>query len=248
MTTSQMVPPASIPAERPHALQVAVRKKVGDFDLAVSFAVDSGLAVLFGPSGSGKSLTLGLIAGLLRPDAGRIAINGQLVADAEAKLHVSTQDRRVGMVFQEGLLLPHRTVLDNVAMAVRDIDGRAARRAAASQWLEWVGAADLAKRAPGTLSGGQRQRIALARGLAGRPSVLLLDEPLSALDIVTRRAMRSLIRTVIVASGVPSLLVTHDPDEAEELGDLILDYQYGQVVGGRYVDRHPRPSQPGSGG
>ena len=246
MTSTQIPAGAGYPSQAPPALQVSVTKKVGDFDLAIGFAVQSGLAVLFGPSGSGKSLTLGLIAGLLRPDSGWIAINNTLVADAEASLHVSTQDRRIGMVFQEGLLLPHRSVLDNVALAVRDGEDRAARRTAAGQWLEWVGAADLAERSPGTLSGGQRQRVALARGLAGRPALLLLDEPLSALDLATRRAMRSLIRSVIIASGVPSLLITHDPDEAEDLGDTILDYQYGRIVGQRYVPRHPASGNWGS--
>jgi molybdate transport system ATP-binding protein len=232
------------------AVQVQVVHRIGEFTLNADFAVESGLAVLFGPSGAGKSLTLALIAGLVRPDSGRIAIKGRVVADAERKLHMSTQDRHVGMVFQDGLLLPHRTVLDNVALAVRQASGRAAKRAVARGWLERVGAAELAGRAPATLSGGQRQRIALARGMAGDPTVLLLDEPLSALDHTVRRELRALIREVITTTGVPSLLVTHDQEEAEELGDLIVGYRDGRITGTRPAHRpttgpHLRPSPTG---
>jgi molybdate transport system ATP-binding protein len=159
------------------------------------------------------------------------------VTDRARRIHVSTQDRRVGMVFQEGLLLPHRTVLDNVALAVRQANGRRARRSAARSWLAQVGAAELAERRPGSLSGGQRQRVALARGLAGNPALLLLDEPLSALDLDVRRELRELIRAVTVSTGVPALLVTHDAQEAEELADVIIGYRNGQVTLTRTVER-----------
>jgi molybdate transport system ATP-binding protein len=204
---------------------------VGDFELTARFVVDAGLAVVFGPSGAGKSLTLSLIAGLRRPDHGTIAIAGRPVADAATGLHVSTQDRRVGMVFQDGHLLPHRSVRDNVALAVRQVSGRAERRAVADSWLERVGAADLAERRPRSLSGGQRQRVALARGLAGDPALLLLDEPLSSLDLTVRRELRQLVREVITGTGVPSLFVTHDPEEAAELGDLMVELEVGHVIG-----------------
>src|SRR5271154_6983216 len=176
------------------ALEVAVARHIGEFDLDVAFTVESGMSVLFGPSGAGKSLTLALIAGLIRPDTGTIVINGDVVTDCARHIHVSTQRRRIGMVFQDGLLLPHRSVLDNVALAVRQTRGRRARRAVARSWLERVGAEGFANRRPGSLSGGQRQRVALARGLAGDPALLLLDEPLSALDSAVRRELRGLIR------------------------------------------------------
>lgn len=219
------------------ALEVAVARRIGDFELDVAFAVESGMSVLFGPSGSGKSLTLALIAGLLRPDTGTITINGHVVTDRAHRVDVSPQKRRVGMVFQDGLLLPHRSVLDNVALAVRQAHGRKARRGIARSWLERVGAQELANRRPGSLSGGQRQRVALARGLAGDPALVLLDEPLSALDLAVRRELRTLIREVICSSGVPAVLVTHDAEEAEELADVIIAYDSGRVTGTRVIER-----------
>jgi molybdate transport system ATP-binding protein len=218
-------------------LEVAMTRHIGEFDLDVAFTVETGISVLFGPSGAGKSLTLALIAGLLRPDTGTIAINGQEVTNCARHVYVSTQDRRIGMVFQDGLLLPHRTVLDNVALAVRQSRGRAAKRAVARSWLERVGADAFAERRPSSLSGGQRQRVALARGLAGDPALVLLDEPLSALDAAVRSELRTLIRKVIVASGIPAVLVTHDAVEAEELGDVVINYNEGRVTGYRVVER-----------
>jgi molybdate transport system ATP-binding protein len=225
------------------ALEVAVARQIGEFDLDVAFNVESGISVLFGPSGAGKSLTLALIAGLIRPDTGTIVINGEVVTDCARRIHASTQDRRIGMVFQDGLLLPHRSVLDNVALAVRQASDRGARRAVARSWLERVGAAELAGRRPGSLSGGQRQRVALARGLAGDPTLVLLDEPLSALDSPVRRELRGLIREVLVSSGVPALLVTHDAGEADELGDAVIAYDDGRVTGRRIVERRVGPAR-----
>jgi molybdate transport system ATP-binding protein len=227
------------------ALEVSVARHIGEFDLDVAFTMDSGISVLFGPSGAGKSLTLALIAGLIRPDTGTILINGRVVTDCARRIHVSTQERRVGMVFQDGVLLPHRSVLDNVALAVRQGRGRRERRAIARSWLGRVGAEEFVDRRPGSLSGGQRQRVALARGLAGEPALVLLDEPLTALDAPVRRELRTLIREVIVSSGVPAVLVTHDAEEAEEIGDVIIAYDNGLVTGRRVVERPAPPRTRG---
>jgi molybdate transport system ATP-binding protein len=227
------------------ALEVAVTRRIGEFDLDVAFTTKSGISVLFGPSGAGKSLTLALIAGLIRPDTGTILINGRVVTDCARRIDVSTQQRRIGMVFQDGVLLPHRSVLDNVALAARQGGGRRERRAIARSWLERVGAEGLVDRRPGSLSGGQRQRVALARGLAGEPALVLLDEPLSALDAAVRGELRKLIREVIVSSGVPAVLVTHDAEEAEEIGDVIITYDDGRVTGRRVVERPTPPETRG---
>ena len=146
------------------ALEVTVARHIGDFDLDVAFTVESGISVLFGPSGAGKSLTLSLIAGLIRPDAGTIVINGQVMTDSARRIYVSPQRRRIGMVFQDGLLLPHRSVLDNVALAVRQTSGRRARRAVARSWLERVGAEEFAGGRPGA---GAPRRAALRARCCG---------------------------------------------------------------------------------
>jgi ABC-type sulfate/molybdate transport systems ATPase subunit len=134
-------------------------------------------------------------------------------------------------------------VLDNVALAVRQARGRTARRAIARSWLERVGAEAFVDRRPRSLSGGQRQRVALARGLAGDPALVLLDEPLSALDVTVRRELRALIRDVITSSGIPAVLVTHDIDEAEEIGDVVIGYDDGRMTGVRAIE-HPREPGP----
>ena len=210
-------------------VEVDAEVRAGEFRVRVdvSLTPEHGpITALFGPSGSGKSLTLALIAGLLRPHAGTVSLDGRLVADAASGLHVRTQERRVGMVFQEALLLPHRTALDNVALAVRDGDSRQRAR----DELERVGALHLAGQHPRTLSGGERQRVALARALAGDPRLLLLDEPLSALDQQTRVALRALLRERI---RVPTLLVTHDVDEVAALAHTVVQYEPGRTLGVR---------------
>lgn len=212
------------------ALELTVARQIGEFDLDVAFTVESGMSVLFGPSGAGKSLTLALIAGLLRPGTGTIAINGHVVTDCARHTYVSTQKRRIGMVFQDGLLLPHRSVIDNVALAVRQARGRRARRAIARSWLERVGAEELAHRRPGSLSGGQRQRVALARGLAGDPALVLLDEPLSALDAALRDHLRGQVAAMLRRFHITALYVTHDQGEAMEIGDRIAVMQGGRII------------------
>jgi molybdate transport system ATP-binding protein len=207
--------------------------RAGEFALAADVALDveqGPVIALSGPSGSGKSLTLALLAGLLRPDSGSVRLLGRTVADAATGLHVRTQERGVGMVFQEALLLPHRTVQDNVALAVR-VGGRAARRARAAAELERVGAAPLATAFPRTLSGGERQRVALARALAGDPQLLLLDEPLSALDAATRVQLRALLREVVTERSLPTVLVSHDADEVRTLADSVVLYEPGRTLG-----------------
>lgn len=215
------------------SLAVDVRHRVGSFSLTADFRVPGDLAVLFGPSGAGKSLTLRIVAGLERPAAGRVALGDDVLADVAAGVHVPPQQRHIGMVFQEPLLLPHRTALRNVSLAARG-DSRAERRRTAAGWLARVGAAEFAHRKPAQLSGGQQQRVALARALAGNPKLLLLDEPFSALDHPVRRRLRQLVRELVHAERVPALFVTHDREELAVLADRVVVAEHGSIT--RVVD------------
>jgi molybdate transport system ATP-binding protein len=217
-------------------LAVDVAKRVGEFSLTSRFDAGSGIAVVLGPSGAGKSLTLGLVAGIERPDRGRILLDGNTLVDTARGIWISPQDRRVGMVFQDSLLLPHRTVLDNVALAVRKRK-KPERRAEAMRWLDQVDATAWAGRHPHQLSGGQAQRVALARALAGEPRILLLDEPFNALDPPVRHRLRVLLMELVRRRRVPTLFVTHDATEAFLLADEI------HVIEGGVVTQSGAPDQ-----
>ncbi len=169
-------------------LIVEAEVRRGDFMLAVSLAAAPGQVLgLLGPNGAGKSTLLSAVAGLTPVSAGRITLAGQVMDDASTGAFVESAGRPVGFVFQNYRLFPHLTVADNVAFSPRARGmGRQAAKSAARHWLDRLGLTDLADRKPGQLSGGQAQRVALARALAGQPALLLLDEPLSALDAGTR--------------------------------------------------------------
>jgi molybdate transport system ATP-binding protein len=211
------------------SLTVDARARVGEFHLDARFTLPSGLTVLFGPSGAGKTRLLRLIAGLDTPRDGRIGLDGEVFDDVPAKVHRPVHDRRIGMVFQQPYLLPHRTVLANVALAVRDTD-RTTRRDRAHELLDRTDATSFAGRRPGQLSGGQRQRVSLARALAGEPHLLLLDEPFNALDHPVRRQLRGLVRDLVDQAGVPALFVTHDTDELAALADHVLFADHGRIT------------------
>ncbi|PKQ14810.1 MAG: ABC transporter ATP-binding protein [Actinobacteria bacterium HGW-Actinobacteria-8] len=215
------------PSRNPRSVAVDCTTTVGRFTVSAAFDAAKGITALFGPSGSGKSVTLASIAGLLRPQRGSIEIGGTVVADAESGVHVPTQARRLGMVFQNAALLPHRTPLDNVALAIHG-QTRSARRDIAHEWLARVQATQLANTPTATLSGGEQQRIALARALAGHPEVLLLDEPFSALDLPTRRSLRQLVRDLVDAHELTALIVTHDLDDIAHLADRVVLYEPGR--------------------
>jgi molybdate transport system ATP-binding protein len=210
------------------SLHVDVRARVGSFHLDARFELPPGLTVLFGPSGAGKTRLLRLIAGLDEPAEGRITYGERTFVDRSERMTLPVHQRRIGMVFQQPYLLPHRTVEANVALTA---DGRTRhdRRAAARRWLERTGAAPFADRRPHQLSGGQRQRVALARALAGRPQLLLLDEPFTALDLERRRRLRRLVRGLVDETLIPTLFVTHDLQELTELADQVLLADHGTV-------------------
>jgi len=213
-------------------LTVAGEMRRGGFRLALDFSVASGevLGVL-GPNGAGKTTLLRTLAGLGALSRGRIELAGTVLDDPGRQLFVQAERRPVGLVFQNYRLFPHLSVRDNVAFAARaGGTGRLVARRQANGWLERLGLAELAGRKPAQLSGGQAQRVALARTLAAEPALLLLDEPLAALDARTRLEVRAELRRHLGSFGGPSLVVTHDPLEAMVLTDRLLVIEDGRVV------------------
>lgn len=218
-------------------LDVDITVHSGSFQVKAAFTASPGITALYGPSGSGKSVTIATIAGLLRPDIGRITLHDEVFADASTKSHRRTQLRHLGMVFQHGVLLPHRSPLDNVALAVDYAVPRQQRREQAQTWLNRVGAAHLAQAPTSALSGGEQQRVALARALASRPRLLLLDEPLSSLDQPTRVELRQLIRQLVSEEGLITVLVTHDLADISALASQVVLFEPGQTVGSHRLEQ-----------
>ena len=213
-------------------LVVDAEVRRGTFTLAVSLTAAPGQVLgLLGPNGAGKSTLLSAVAGLTPVSTGRITLAGQVMDDASAGTFVEASGRPVGFVFQNYRLFPHLTVADNVAFSPRARGlGRRAARSAAQHWLDRLRLADLADRKPDQLSGGQAQRVALARALAGEPSLLLLDEPLSALDAGTRLDVQAELKRHLADFAGPCLLVTHDPLEALVLADRLIVLEGGRIV------------------
>jgi molybdate transport system ATP-binding protein len=210
--------------------ELGVRR--GDFMLDLGLQIAAGEVVaLLGPNGAGKSTALRALAGLLQLTSGHITIAGRVAADHVSDLHRAPHERPIGVVFQDYLLFPHLTVLDNVAFGplVRGLDRAEARRRAAV-WLARVGISDLANSKPRAVSGGQAQRVALARALAAEPRLLLLDEPLAALDAKTHLLVRAEVRRHLGDFPGATLLVTHDPIDAAVLADRLVVIEHGRVV------------------
>jgi molybdate transport system ATP-binding protein len=208
-------------------LSVTAETDLGELRLDVALEVAAGKCLaLAGPSGAGKSSVLRIIAGLLRPRAGRVACGERVWLDCAAGVDLPPEQRRCGYLFQDYALFPHLTAWQNVGYGLP----RRGRRERALELLERFGLADRAGARPRTLSGGERQRVALARALAPGPDVLLLDEPLSALDARTRAAAGRELAAVLHAAGVPALLVTHDFQEAALLGDRVGVMDAGRIA------------------
>jgi molybdate transport system ATP-binding protein len=217
------------------------RRLASGFELDAELRIpldESPVTVLFGPSGSGKTTLLRLLAGLDRPDDGAIRFRDSVWYDGGRAICLPPQQRRAVFLFQEGALFPHLTVAANVEYA--------ARRETARRIMDVFGLAQLADRFPRTLSGGQQQRVAVARALAAEPALLLLDEPLSALDAAARGRMRQELRRMLLSGGVPSIVVTHDRMEAVALGDwmaVMVDGRIRQTGPVEDVFRHPADAQ-----
>jgi molybdate transport system ATP-binding protein len=205
------------------------------FELRLTLAVDSTVA-LIGPSGAGKSTVLNAIAGLVEPTAGSIRCDGETWFDADGGVFVRPEGRRVGLVFQDYALFPHLTVRQNVEYA---------RRSPADSYLDRFGIAHLEHARPGALSGGERQRVALARALACDPEILLLDEPLSALDAHTKVDVRAELQQLLAGLEIPTLLVTHDFEDAAALAGqvgVLVDGELRQT--GSPADLVAEPADP----
>ncbi|HMK61196.1 MAG TPA: ATP-binding cassette domain-containing protein [Dissulfurispiraceae bacterium] len=217
-------------------LSVCVKKRLKGFSLDVSWEIGDELAVLFGFSGSGKSLTLQLIAGLMKPDSGAIKANGSTYFDSERHINMSPQKRSLGYVFQDLALFPHMTVRQNILFGAKGV-AQHEKTERYRELMEAFHVSSIENRRPSEISGGQKQRVAFARALMRRPDVLLLDEPFSALDAPLRIEMREFLKELRSNFQVPVVLVTHDAVEAASLADSIIVYSEGAVVQGGAVTK-----------
>lgn len=217
-------------------LAVRIVLATKSFTLDVAFDVSPGVTVLFGPSGSGKSRTLGCIAGLVRPDRGRIALGGDVWFDDANERELPIHERRVAYVFQSLALFPHMTAEDNVSYGIgRDVP-KAERLARAHEMLAKMRVGHLADRRPHTFSGGEAQRVALARAFAMKPRALLLDEPFSALDAGVKLELLAEVGEWLAREKLPAILVTHHAEEASALGDQVVMLEKGRVVREAAID------------
>jgi molybdate transport system ATP-binding protein len=201
------------------SFDIDVRRRLGDVEIACRIEPGAGVTVLFGPSGAGKTSVLNMVAGLLRPDRGHIRVGDGTLFDAASGIDVPPEARRAGYVFQEARLFPHLRVRANLLYgwrkgAAADVDGV----------IALLGIAHLLDRWPRTLSGGEAKRVAIGRALLADPAFLLLDEPLASLDRARREEILVLLERLRDAMGLPILLVTHDADEAERVGDRIVPF------------------------
>jgi molybdate transport system ATP-binding protein len=210
-------------------LSVRIVKKVEGFTLDVEWQIDNELAVLFGYSGSGKSMTLQCIAGLMKPDEGLIRANGDLFFDHALKVDVPPEKRSFGYVFQDRVLFPHMTVRGNIHYGCKGLL-KSEIRLKVDEMIGLFHLRGLEDRFPAEISGGQKQRVALARALIGRPDALLLDEPFSALDHPIRLEMIRFLKEVRKEFNLPVVLITHDVFEAYALADKVIVYSGGKVV------------------
>jgi molybdate transport system ATP-binding protein len=214
------------------SLEASVTLSLGPLDLDMALEINEGEVVaLLGPNGAGKTTLLRAIAGLIAFRSGRVLLDGVVLEDTSTRRYVPTERRSIGFVFQDYLLFPHLNVLDNVAFGLRSRGGSSqAAVDSARRWLEQVGLQSCARSKPSELSGGQRQRVALARALAPNPRLLLLDEPLAALDVTTRAEVRRDLKRHLDSFAGVRLVVTHDPLEGIALADRLVVMERGHLV------------------
>lgn len=212
------------------SLEVTIAKRFEGFTLHADFAAGNTAAAILGASGCGKSMTLRCIAGVVKPDSGRIVLDGRVLFDSEKGINLPPQQRNVGLLFQNYALFPNMTVEQNILCALKKEKDPAARKAACGSALRAMRLEELAHRLPSELSGGQQQRAALARILAGRPRILMLDEPFSALDSYLREEVEGEVGSLLSNFDGTALLVTHDRDEAYRLCREMIVMDSGEVL------------------
>jgi molybdate transport system ATP-binding protein len=229
-------------------LLARIQGRVGALELDVKLEATPGRLVLVGPNGAGKTSLLAMLLGALRPEKGRITLEHRVLFDDTLRVALPIEERRIGYVPQDFALFPHLNVAKNVEFALasrseqRDPKARAARLA---QILEELTLTRLSERDTRTLSGGEKQRVALARALATRPSALLLDEPLAALDIPARREVRTFLADYLGRLALPTLIVTHDARDARLLGDRIAVLEAGRITQlGTWSELVAHPASP----
>jgi molybdate transport system ATP-binding protein len=210
-------------------LTVDVEKVLGEFAVNASFVSESGVTALFGPSGAGKTTIVNMIAGLLKPDRGKIAIDGEVVFDGAADLNIPAWRRRIGTVFQEGRLFPHLSVRHNLDYG-RWMSGQPADAAAFAHAAELLDIGHLLDRRPGRLSGGERQRVAVGRALLMRPRLLLLDEPLASLDAARKQDILPYFVRLRDEAKVPMIYVSHDAGEVRQIASRVVRLDGGTVT------------------
>lgn len=211
------------------SVSVALNHRLADFTLDVAFDAPSGVTVLFGPSGSGKSTVLNAVAGLLRPQTGRVVVGETVLTDTAQRLFVPPHRRRLGVIFQDGRLFPHLSVRQNLRYG-RWFAPASARRTPESAVVEMLGIGALLDRAPATLSGGERQRVAIGRALLADPRLILADEPLSALDDDRKGEILPYLERLRDEWGVPMLYVSHSPAEVARIATTVLMLDAGRIT------------------
>jgi molybdate transport system ATP-binding protein len=203
------------------SFDVDVSRQIGDVRISARFEAGDGITALFGPSGAGKTTILNMVAGLLRPDAGRIAVNGQTLFDSAQGIDLPPERRRLGYVFQDGRLFPHRRVRGNLLYGYH-LAPPDARWMSLDDAAGFLGIGHLLDRWPRSLSGGEAQRVAIGRALLSGPRFLLMDEPLSSLDAARRDGIMTVIERIRSDLGLPILYVSHDPAEIERLATTVI--------------------------
>jgi molybdate transport system ATP-binding protein len=210
-------------------LSVNLNKRINGFSLKVAWEIGNEIAVLFGYSGAGKSMTFQMIAGLMEPDEGIIRLDDKVFFDRSARTNIPPRKRSLGYVFQDLALFPHMTVRENILYGAHRIEKKTRDRKV-REMLRAFHISGLADKYPGEISGGQKQRVAIARALIRRPDTLLLDEPFSALDNPVRTEMQQLLRKVRSEFNIPIVLITHDVFEAYTVADRIIVYSGGRIA------------------